>query len=258
MVSVMIPTTIGGFNYMAALMPHLSLEPNIEIIVIDNKSRDGTLNYLSNYDCKVIVNTTNKGFAKAHNQAARIAEGDYLLLLNNDTRITPGFIAEMIKTFELDPKIGIVGCLIYLMDSPRRVQHAGVYFTEDFVPYELGIGIPGMIPPLPLSDDRLHTVREVPSVTAACMMVKKSVWFEVNGLNEQYINGWEDNDFVLRVREKGYKVWYTGKTSIKHQHFGSRSAGRFNFEAQNRALYDQIWVHTGRAKKVLEGINEGQ
>lgn len=247
----MIPTMTSGLTHLAGLMPQLAQEEDCEIIIVDNNSRDGTTNYLSNFKCTVIINTANLGFAKAHNQAARIAQGEYILLLNNDTQITKGFLHEMVQTFQIDPKIAIVGCAIFTMDYPKKILHAGVYFTEDFIPYELGQPVPGFSAGILNNDDRVSSVREVPSVTGACMMVKKSVWQELGGLNEDYHNGWEDNDFVLRAREKGCKVWYTGKTYIKHKKFGS--PGRLHFEADNRKLYDLIWVTTGRAKAILEG-----
>lgn len=254
----MIPTMLGGFIHLARLMPLLAQtckEEGAEIIVVDNASRDGTCNYLSNYDLTIRVNKTNRGFSQAHNQAARIAQGEFLLLLNNDTVVKPGFITEMKRVFELDSKIGIVGCLIYTMDAPKKVQHAGVCFTPDYVPYELGLEIPSIAPGIPNNDPRVMSVREVPSVTAACMMVRRSVWEEVGGMDEEYKNGWEDNDFVLRVREKGYKVWYTGRTHIYHKHFGS--IGRLAFEAQNRARFDALFVHNGRAKAILGNFIHG-
>lgn len=254
-VSVLIPTCLGGFTHLARLMPGLSLEcdKKAEIIIIDNASKDGTLQYLSNYQCTVIINKANEGFAKAHNKASKIAQGEYLLLLNNDTIVNPGVIEEMVKTFELDPKIGIVGCLIMKMDS-KLVQHAGVMFTPDYIPYELGSEVPGIMPGIPFNDERVKSVREVPSVTAACMMIKKSIFNELGGFDERYINGWEDNDLVLRAREAGYKVWYTGQASIFHKRFGSAAVGRYAHEMENRKLYDRTWVETNRAKTVLKGF----
>lgn len=254
-VSTIIPTSIGGFTHIAGLMPLLSQESDNEIIVVDNNSKDGTLGYLGNYDCIVKINRMNLGFAKANNQGAKIAQGEFVLLLNNDTSITPGFIGEMVKTFDIDPKIAVVGCAIYTMENPKRIQHAGVMFTEDYIPYELGLPIPGIAPGILKNDPRVLSIREVPSVTAACMMVRKSVYLELGGLNENYFCGWEDSDFVLRVREAGYKVWYNGKASILHKHFGS--PGRFKHEQENRSLYDSIWVHSGRAEKVLGKFKHG-
>lgn len=255
MTSIIIPTMTQGLSHLARLLPLLSQEPDCEIIIIDNNSKDGTTNYLANYECTVKINKANLGFAKAINQGARLAQGEYLLLLNNDTIITPGFIAEMKKVFEKNNKVGIVGCLIYNLLSPKTVQHAGIMFTQDYLPYELGMEVPGIAPGIPVSDSRVITVREVPAVTFACAMIKKSVFEDIGGLDEGYISGWEDNDACLRVREKGYKIFYTGLTSIKHQKFGS--VGRLAKESQNRQRYDDIWVHTGRAKKVLGDFING-
>lgn len=260
MISILIPTTTGGFTHLTKLMPGLAVEATqnkAEIIVIDNASKDGTVNYLSNYECTIVVNKVNKGFAKAHNHAAKIAQGDYLLLLNNDTMISLGLLETLKKTFELNPKIGAVGCLVVKMDDQKRVQHAGVMFTPDYIPYELGLGIPDTIPVLPFNDERVHSVREVPSVTAACVMIKKNVFDEVGGFNEEYRNGWEDTDLILKIREKGYKVWYNGTTQVLHKHFGSINVGRFKFENENRALYEDIWVKTDRAKRVLGNFING-
>lgn len=241
---------------MSKLMPGLAQE-GTEIIIIDNDSRDGTVNYLSWYDCLLKINKVKMNFSQSNNYGASKASGEYLLFLNNDTIISPNFAEEMLKTFSIDPRIGIVGCQIRTMEVTPRIQHAGVMFTTDYVPYELGLPQPDISPGLLRNDDRVGSVREVPAVTACCMMVRKSVFEELGGFDEEYLNGWEDIDFVLRAREKGYKAWYTGKTFIKHLKFGSRTAGRFKYEKENRQRYDDIWVHTKRAKEVLNDFREG-
>jgi GT2 family glycosyltransferase len=257
MITVIIPSTTTGLGYLAKLMPQLSIEcEGNEIIIVDNNSRDGTTNYLANYACTIIVNKTNEGFAKANNKAARKAEGEYLLFLNNDTFVTQGFLNTMLDTFNIDKKIAIVGCLIIKQDV-NKIQHAGVMFTPDYIPYELGLPVAGISAGITMSDERAKSVREVPSVTAACMMIKKSVFEEVGGFDERYINGWEDNDLVLKVRELGYKVWYNGNAKIYHKHFGSINVGRYSKEFENRQLYDSIWVVTKRAEKALKGFREG-
>jgi GT2 family glycosyltransferase len=257
MISVIIPTTTGGFNHLTKLMPQLSLEKGIEIIVIDNDSRDGTTNYLGNYDVLYKVNKKKMNFSESNNYGANRSMGEYLLFLNNDTIIQPGFAQEMVNTFNADKDIGIVGCLIYTMGNPKRVQHAGVMFTAGYIPYELGLAVSDVTSGIAIGDSRVKSVREVPSVTAACMMVKRDVFFQVGGFDPEYINGWEDTDFVLRAREKGHKVWYTGLTHIQHFHFGTKAAGRFNSEAENRIRYENVWVKNGRARKVLKGFRSG-
>lgn len=256
MISVIIPTVTGGFSHLVKLMPVLAQEPDSEIIVIDNWSRDGTPNYVSNYESLIKINKTRKNFSESNNQGVHYSSGEYLLFLNNDTAPEPGFLQKIQDTFLIDEKIGVVGCLLYTMDPPKRVQHAGICFTTDYVPYELGLAQGEITTGIPISDPRVKSVREVPSVTAACMMVKRSVFDEVGGFDEGYVNGWEDTDFVLRVREKGYKAWYNGNAVVYHKHFGSRNAGRFQYEGQNRQRYDRIWVDTGRAKAVLGNFRQ--
>lgn len=252
MVSVFIPTSVGGAQHLITLMPGLSAERDTEIIVVDNASHDQTGMYLSAFDCTVIHSRTNLGFSRSNNRAAEIAKGDYFLLLNNDTSVSPGFIAEMLRVFDMRPNVGIVGCLIYSMTMPRKVSHAGVQFTPEFVPYELGLPVPGISEGLEKNDPVIFDTHEVPAVTGACMMVRRDVWEKLGGLDERFINGWEDNDFCLRAREAGYTVWYTGKTHILHKKFSS--GGRFKYEAQNRKLYDEVWLQDGRAGKALDGI----
>lgn len=261
-VSIIIPTTTQGFTHIARLLPQLAIEAqqsNAEIIVIDNGSHDGTTNYLSNYDCTVIVNKANKGFSIANNQASRIAQGKYLLFLNNDTYVTPGFINEMKKTFEIKEEgkneVGAVGCLILEMGK-KIVQNIGVCFTKDYVAYPLGAEQPDISPQIPYNDPRVHSIREVPAVTAACMMVNADMFKALGGFDEEYINGWEDNDLCLKIREAGWRIMYNGNATISHQRYGSKAVGRFNHEQENRNRYDTIWVHTGRAEKALGGVRE--
>lgn len=260
-ISIIIPTTLGGFVHIAGLLPSIGKEAetrDAEIIIVDNASRDNTLAYIGTqnpFNVKIIVNKLNEGYAKGNNQGARIAEGEYLLFLNNDTVAEPGLLYHMLETFDRSEDVGVVGCRI--MNDGGKLQHIGVCFTQGYVPYELGSEVPEISPAISNDDKRIYDTRPVPSVTGACLMIKRSVFDDVGGWNEQFINGWEDTDLVLRVREKGYSVWYSGTAGIRHKKHGSINAGRFRFEAQNRKLYDDIWVHTGRAKDVLKGFIQG-
>lgn len=252
MVSVIIPTTKGGIVYLTKLIPILSQE-EVEIIIINNNSKDGTMNYLTNWNVKVINNQTPMNFSQSNNEGVTIAKHENILFLNNDTIPQPGFTKVMAERLgEYD----IIGTLIYTMTNPKKVQHIGVCFNQDYVPYELGLPVPELSPGIPPGDHRVRQEREVPSVTACCMMTTKTFFNKVGGFDEEYQNGWEDTDFVLRAREKGGKVWYTGKTWIFHKGSGSANVGRFLKEKENRDRYDRIWVHTGRAKTVLDGFRE--
>ena len=257
MITVITPTVTGGLFYLSELVPTIERQtPPHEFILIDNASRDGTTNYMGFHAATLKINAVKMNFSQSNNYGASIAKGDYLLFLNNDTKLEDNVLDKMLNVFSLDAKIAIVGVQIRLMKHPRKVHHAGVMFTEKYEPYELGLSQPFGIPELPGNDQRTWSVREVPAVTAACMMVRKDVFNEVGGFDEEYNNGWEDVDLNLKVREKGYKVYYTGETFVHHHHFGSRDRGRFNFETENRARYEDKWMKTGKAKEILKGFRE--
>lgn len=257
MISIIVPTITGGLNYLVSLIPTVEqqTEPH-ELIIIDNASRDGTTNYLGNKECLIKVNKEKLNFSQSNNIGARLAQGTHLLFLNNDTKLEPNLLKEMLDTFNQDEKIGIVGCQIRLMQNPHKVHHAGIMFTEKYEPYELGLSQPFGIPEILKNDPKVWAIREVPAVTAACMMIRKDIFFEVGGFDENYKNGWEDVDLNLKVRQKGYKIYYTGKTYAYHHHFGSKDRGRFAFETENRARYEELWMTTGKAKEVLKGVRE--
>lgn len=257
MISIVTANITGGLNYLVNLVPTIERQkiPH-EFILVDNASKDGSLNYMANHESVIKVNTFKKSFSQSNNEGSKIATGDYLLFLNNDTKLEENTLEEMLNTFEVDEKIGIVGCQIRLMTPPYKIQHAGVMFTDKYEPYELGLSQPFGIPELLSNDPRARDVREVPAVTACCMMIKKSVFEKLGMFDENYKNGWEDVDLNLKAREVGYKIYYTGKTCIYHHRFGSKDRGRFDKEKENRDYYESVWMNTGRAGKVLGNFRE--
>lgn len=258
MVSIITPTTTGGLNYLVDLVPTIEAQTyKHEFILVDNNSRDGTANYMGNHECLLKVNTVKMNFSESNNYAAKVAQGNYLLFLNNDTKLEPNLLEEMVKTFDIDPKIAIVGCQLRLMRNPHSVHHAGIMFTEKYEPYELGLEQPFGVPALPKNDERVWSVREVPAVTSACMMMRKDYFFDIGGFNPSFIFGWEDVDINLRARQKGYKIYYNGKSWAYHHHFGSKDRGRFVHESENRKLYETLWMDNGKAKEVLNGFRQG-
>jgi len=243
MISVLIPTI--QYDHLPNLINGLMREiasVGGELIVSNNGAKTATNQLLSKYYCTIINNVRPRSFAESNNDMARIAKHDKLLLLNDDTAVEVGFIKKMIDTFQLHPKIGVVGCRIQYM-STGSIQHAGVFFTKEGLPYELRYTVTKHP-----DADRTH---EVPAVTGACMMVDKTVWRELNGLDEAFVNGWEDNDFVLRAKERGYKVWYNGSAGIRHVLHGSEKYGRMLKEDANVALYRKRWIETGRVFKLI-------
>src|SRR5688572_5204665 len=104
--------------------------PKVEIILVDNGSTDESLNIVSRYKkVKLIKNDLNLGFAPANNQGDKIAKGEYILLLNNDTKVPANFLAPMIEKMELDSTIGAMQPKIYLIDQSDRLDNAGSFLN---------------------------------------------------------------------------------------------------------------------------------
>ncbi|MFO1060057.1 MAG: glycosyltransferase family 2 protein [Dongiaceae bacterium] len=204
-----------------------------EILVIDDCSIDDTPAYLASLGERITVvrNATRQGFARNMNDAAAVARGAYLCLLNNDTRVTPGWLARLVAAARRDPRIGVVGNR-QLTPGTGTINHAGMVFDDDGQPVHLHAGRPGDFPPALLG-------REFQIVTAACWLVPRRLFQALGGFDPAFRNGYEDVDFCLRVRERGGIVYYAGDSVIYH--IGLQSPGRRDHEQANAAHFRQKW-----------------
>ncbi|WP_454061317.1 FkbM family methyltransferase [Candidatus Nitrospira salsa] len=204
-----------------------------EVIVVDNNSTDGTEAFLETLegDVQIIRNTENLGFAKACNQGARAARGKYLVFLNNDTIPQREWLSVLVKEAEADNDIAIVGSKLLFEDG--TLQHAGVVISRCLlIPYHIYGNLQGDVR---CANHR----RELHAVTAACMLVKRKFFDEVEGFDEAYRNGFEDTDLCLKIGEKGGKIVYQPESWMYH--LESQSPGRKEYEEDNAALFKERW-----------------
>ena len=204
---------------------------NYEIIVVDNASCDKSVEYLHSLDLPITVieNSENVSFSKGNNDAAKIANGEYLILLNNDIEPTYGWLNEMVGTILNNENVGSVGAKLifpYYEDMKNQgksfsIQHAGVKFREERTPYIYGPYHEHMYSTMLFSDELNHQ-KEVISNTAACLLVPKDVYFELDGLDEQYIYGYEDIDFAFKLYNAGYKTLYNPAVLLFHHESATR------------------------------------
>lgn len=214
---------------------------NYEIIVIENNSTEqSTFDYYkeieAKYDCvKVIYYDGDFNYSRINNYGAGKAEGEYLLLLNNDTEMINKDCLRELISFGTRPEVGIVGARLLYEDG--TIQHAGVIIGLGGVAGHAFAGIKG--------DDPGYFARAVipqnySAVTAACLLVRKSVYDEVGGLDELFKVAFNDVDFCLRVRQKGYLIVYNPSAELHHYESKSRGvedtpekAARFQGEVNN-------------------------
>jgi len=217
---------------LAAIDEHTA-KHTIELILIDNASTDETPQLLQTLPSivKIIRNKKNLGFARACNQGAMAARGEFLLFLNNDTKVTNGWLDPLLKTIR-QPRTGVVGCKLLYPDD--RIQHAGISLIN---------GIPDHPYRYEKADHPATcSVTEMDMVTGACFLIPRELFINLRGFDEIYKNGVEDVDLCLRVRQAGYRIIYQPETIIYH-HEG-QSAGRFNHVKDNLSIFLKRWQNS--------------
>jgi GT2 family glycosyltransferase len=229
---------------------------SIEVIVIDNASRDNSVEMLSTSfpNIKLIENKTNLGFASANNQGIDIALGRYILLLNPDTEILPNTLPEMVNYLDKNNEVGALGCLV--LDSngnPSSTPHVlpglGIAFAHAFC-------IKKIVSPILFSNDRIKSNLEkllgnyfgeirksgkipypVDSVSGCCMMVRKDVIDEIGYLDENLFLDFEDVDLCHRILKTGWQIYYHPGISIIHHWEKARET---NFNTSFIAKYNSM------------------
>ena len=224
---------------------------NYEIIVIENNSvTDEIKDYYETLKMhpriKVVLYEGEFNYSAVNNFGASFAEGEYIILLNNDTEvITRNWIEELLMYAQRDD-VGAVGCMLYYPDY--TIQHAGIVLgmgahrTAGHSHYKMAkenLGYMG----------RLCYAQNVSAVTGACLMVKKKLFDEVGGLSEDLAVALNDVDFCLKLRKKGLLNVFTPFAELFHYESVSRGtdvteeASRQNAERYNREcdLFKEKW-----------------
>lgn len=232
-VAIIIPTRdkVGMLRRCIDSIRNKSSYNNYEIIIINNQSSEpATLEYLRTFDGRVIDYPHEFNYAEQMNLGVKEAGCEYVLFLNNDTEvITPGWVEAMLEHAQR-PEVGAVGVRLTYPDG--RVQHEGVYIgclggTADHLDYRANDYFS-------LGD----CVRDLSAVTAACMMTRASVYQEVGGFDSDLRVAYNDVDFCLKLREKGYLVIYTPFAELRHEEGGTR--GRLHPQ-ENEDLFRKRW-----------------
>ena len=236
LVSIIIPTKDGVPLLKRCLQSIESKTEykNYEVLIVDNNSeKPETAQYLATLKHRVIPFPEPFNYSRINNHAAEQAKGDYLLLLNNDTEvISPGWITAMLEFAQLDD-VGAVGAKLYYPNN--HIQHAGVV---------LGIcgGAGHSHKYYPRSSrgyfDSLACIRNYSAVTAACIMVRRQVYEEVGGFDEQFRVAFNDVDFCLRIRQKGYRIVWTPFAELYHYESASRG---LHMDLDELSLLQERW-----------------
>src|SRR5215203_3527922 len=204
-----------------------------QLVVVDDGSTDMTPSLLARYSDRVLVirNETGLGFAGACNVGVASAAGEFVVLLNNDTVPTSGWLSALVNYAARNPAAAVVGAkLLFPNDT---IQHAGVAIGLDARPHHIYAGFPADHPATSVS-------RRFQVVTAACALFRRGPWEELGGLDTAFQNGWEDVDYCLRAGEAGFEVHYCAESVVYHFESATRNLVS-DAERANQELFATRW-----------------
>jgi GT2 family glycosyltransferase len=172
-------------------------------------------------------------FSRANNQGAAAAAGELLVFLNNDTEVVTADWLQHMAYYAEQPEVGAAGALLAYDD--RTVQHAGVALgmrgTADHVMRRFPINVDGYA-------GNLACAREVSVITAACLMIRTSLFHEIGGFNYHFFTAYQDVDLCLRLRARGLRIVLTPRALLLHHEFVSRPQSYYDI-VDRMLLLDQ-------------------
>jgi O-antigen biosynthesis protein len=250
-VSIVVPTR-NGREHLERLLAGLAERtdyPELELIVVDNDSGDGSLEFLAAADpgfpVRVLANEEPASFSAANNQGVAAAEHDLLLFLNNDIEpFEPGWLRELVAAHQRE---GVAAAGATLLRSPsgadpelrdRTVQHRAVKFrmTADGPrPYNAGDGAD-------LFAAGFGIEERVPAVTAAAMLVARERFEDAGGFNDRYRFGTEDVDLGLKLTAGGGAIVASGRAVLYHRESVSQDAEGRDFMRNNRLVNRRVFL----------------
>jgi|WetSurMetagenome_2_1015567.scaffolds.fasta_scaffold287191_1 GT2 family glycosyltransferase len=204
-------------------MSHITY-PNYKILIVDNGSTDNSAETIKTLfpNVEVMENEQNLGFAEGNNVGIKKAlkdKTDYILLLNNDTVVDPGFLEPLVDTAVNNQFIGILGPVIYEYISPKKIQSSGVKIN-----WNKGKGKRLYLDVNRINDSKFTF--EVDYVSGCAFLVNVNVFKDIGYLDPNYFAYWEETDFCIRAKKIGYKVLCVPLSRIWHK--GQCSTSKIN------------------------------
>jgi GT2 family glycosyltransferase len=209
------------------------------VVVVDNGSSDGTADVLAEAAARweavrIERNEDNRGFAAACNQAARLADGELLCFLNNDTVVTPGWLAPLVDAVRRHQRVGMVGPVSNGVANEARVKapYADLEELRQWAEARAAARAGRSFP--------------IPMLALYCAVLRREVWDEVGELDEAFgVGMFEDDDYCRRLRRAGYTLRCREDSFVHHWQQASfdrlAAAAYRELYARNRARYRRKW-----------------
>ena len=230
MVSIVIPTIT--ISYLAECIQSVeknTFYPNYEIIIVnDGSSEPEFMDYLASTKHRVVHLPKNVGFARANNEGFKAAKGDYIMTLNADTLVHENWLTIMINTLESSEDAVAVG---------PTVLHAGTHVIETggcFLDKDNARMVTSFLMGKTIQDyQQINTAYRVDTIGGVCMLFRRHALFEVDLFDGNFVNGWEDVDICLSLRDKGYKIYHAPSII---EHYGSFTRNKFSREEYSKMI----------------------
>ena len=252
LISILIPNKdhIDDLKRCMESIEKKSTYRNFEFVIIENNSEEqSTFAYYEELkgrqDVKVVYYDGPFNFSKINNFGVPYAKGEYLLLLNNDTEIINEDCLEELLGYCMRPDVGAVGARLYYEDD--TIQHAGVVIGFGGIAGHCFVqqprGTTGYC-------HRIICAQDYSAVTAACMMVRRSVYEEVHGMTEALAVAFNDIDFCMKIGAAGYRVVYNPYAELYH--YESKSRGLEDTPEKKARFNREISLFNERWSRILE------
>jgi len=254
LVSVIIPTygqLAMTLRCLASIQAHPPVAP-IEIILIDDAfpgPEAATLRRVPHV--RLLRNERNLGFIRACNAASRVARGDFLLFLNNDTEVLPGWLDHLLEVFATRPDAGLAGSK--LLGEDGRLREAGGILWNDGSAWNYGLGSDPAAP-------EFNYLRETDYCSGASLLVRREVFQAADGFDEKYAPAYcEDSDLAFRLRRQGLRTYYQPRSEIIHvegaSHGRDLRRGVKSYQVINQARFLETWHGVLKREHFLNGTH---
>ena len=183
---------------------------DFEVILVDNGSTDGSVEYVKNRfpEVKILALEKNVGFAKGNNEGIKISQGEYVALLNNDTKTDRFWLEELHKALANNPQVGFCASKMIFYNDQEKIEAAGDGYFLCGAPFKRGSFE---------SISKYNKEEEVFGACAGAAIYRKTMLNAVGLLDEDFFFGFEDSDLGFRAQLKGYKCFYIPKAIVFHR-----------------------------------------
>jgi GT2 family glycosyltransferase/tetratricopeptide (TPR) repeat protein len=210
-----------------------------ELILVDNASTDGTTDFFRKFastrkNVRIIVNKNNLGFAGGNNQGLALARGEHVLLLNNDTVVTQGWLERLLTVFQRFPEVGLVGPVSNCVSGPQLISPVRYKRLADLPSFAVEV-----------ATANAGQTAEVPRLVGFCLLMRRAVVEKLGGLDERFGSGnFEDDDLCLRAGFAGFKLRIAGDSFVHHTGSQTFKGAKIDFSAsmlRNWELFKAKW-----------------